>query len=367
MAFTPPRQRYIPSGRFDQVRMAVVLLWLIGASAVVAALYEAMLLRGCYFSAISILSPLLVAAGFANRAVRYAHCRSRLLAGALGFACGLFGYLTYFHADQCVRWGAPILAVNRLPGYIVFRMETDQWRWLDKAAVLEPLAPQNAVQPQLPLAGARLLSMSWGLFLFDLGALTLAPLATGIATASRPYSEKQRRWCVCESLFVSKAAGAELRAALRHDSIAEWALSEPERAIEHRPHCKVTLWYVPWDKDTEFDGEVFLSLDGGCRLRLNSAESAAFIGLLPDMQDIVGQALTDDAEPASTDPALTRIWSVPAPYGGPKQTQTQRALERLRNGAITIGPAIAALVALVGGTMLLPLLMVPFWVAPLYV
>src|SRR5262245_35466701 len=146
MAFTAPRQRYVPSGRFDHVRMAVVLLWLLGASAVVAMLYEAMLLRGCYFSAISILSPLLVAAGFANRAVRYAHCRSRLLAAFLGFACGLTGYLVYFHADQCIRWRVPVLAVSRVPGYIVFRMETDHWRWLDKAAVLEPMVPQNAVQ-----------------------------------------------------------------------------------------------------------------------------------------------------------------------------------------------------------------------------
>ena len=204
MIFANSRQRYIPSGRVDAARMAVVLVWLVGASAAIAVLYLLMLQSGWYFSAISIMFPLLIATGFVAAAVRYSHCRSRLLAGVLGTTCGVLGYLAYFHLDQCIRWQAPPLAVHRLPGYIAFRLDTDRWRWVDKAAVLEPQPPQNGVQPLLPLANVRLRSWSWGLFLFDLAALSIAPLATGVATARRPYSEKQRRWCECESLLISK-------------------------------------------------------------------------------------------------------------------------------------------------------------------
>src|SRR5262245_18974205 len=189
MTLARPRERYVPSGRFDAARLPLVLIWLAGVSAIIAALYMGMLLKDFYISALSIFTPLLVATGFATAAVRYGHCRNRLLAGVLGAACGLGGSLTYFHVDQCVRWGAPVLAVDRLPGYIVFRLETDQWRWADKAAFLEPQKPQPGVHPQLALANAQFPAMCWILFLFELSALTIAPLSTGVAFASRPYSE----------------------------------------------------------------------------------------------------------------------------------------------------------------------------------
>src|SRR5262245_4732040 len=365
-----PRQRYVPSGRFDPARTAVVLIWLVGASAAIAGLYLLMLLNGWYYSAISITFPLLIATGFCAATVRYGHCRSRLLAGVLGVACGLGGYLTYFHLDQCVRWQAPPLAVHRLPGYIAFRLDTDHWRWLHKGAVLEPLPLQNGVQPQLPLANVRLRSWSWGLFLFDLAALSIAPLATGIATARRPYSEKQRRWCEGESLFIAKRSGADLRTALREDSVAAWALAEPRRAAEHEPHCKITAWYAPWDQGTEFDGEVFLSLDGGPCWQLTSTEGAALMNLLPAMQDIVAQALTSsgDATADPADPTLTRIWPVPARYAGPKQTAWDREMDQIKGGLLVGAPVAAALLALVGGTMLLEKWnALPDWALPIYV
>ena len=161
MTLALPRERYIPSGRFDAARLPLVLAWLLGTSAVIAALYMGLLLKGCYISAISVMFPLITAAAFVTAAVRYLNCRSRLLAGVLGAACGLGGYVDYFHLDQCVRWGAPVLAVDRLPGYIVFRLETDQWRWADKAAFLEPQKPQPGVQPQLALANAQFPAVSW--------------------------------------------------------------------------------------------------------------------------------------------------------------------------------------------------------------
>src|SRR5262245_3241308 len=369
MTLARPRERYVSSGRFDAARLPLVLAWLVGTSAVIAAIFMGLLLKGCYISAISVMFPLITAAAFVTAAVRYLHCRSRLLAGVLGAACGLGGYLAYFHLDQCVRWGAPILAVDRLPGYIVFRLETDQWRWGDKAAMLEPQKPQPGVQPQLALANAQFPAMSWILFLFELSALTIAPLTTGVAFASRPYSEKQRRWCVSESLFVTQQSGKLLRRHLRDDSITSWAESAPNRVAEHQPHSKITVWYAPWDEGTEFDGEVFLSLDHSPRWRLMPEEAAALIVLLPSMQDIVGQAIAT-AEYASSpdDPTLTRIWPVPAPYAGPKQTKLQKELDQLKGGLMIGAPVAGALLALVGGTILLDRWQIlPAWAMPIYV
>src|SRR5436190_17240121 len=97
MTLALPRERYVPSGRCDAARLPLVLAWLVGTSVVIAAFYMGLLLKGYYFAAIWITFPLLAATGLVTAAVRYAHCRNRLLAAVLGAACGLSGYLIYFH------------------------------------------------------------------------------------------------------------------------------------------------------------------------------------------------------------------------------------------------------------------------------
>ena len=373
MPFHAEPERYAPSGRCHLPRLLAILASLLPAALLLALIFEGLLLSGMYFLALSGMLAVGAASGFAHQATRYAHCRNRLLAGGLAALCGISGYLTYFHLDQCLRWQVPPSAIDRLPGYLAFRMETDSWNWQGKGAQLEPLPPQPNIQPLRPLANANLLTLNWAIFLFEAAALALAPLATAFAMASRPYSEKQRRWCVRESLFLSKHAGRALRAALAGGDIAAWVDAGPQRVAEHEPHCRLTLWYSPWDAGTEFDGEVFLSLDGGPTLRLSTEEGAAFITLLPGLQDIAGLATGSDPPGAGdSDPTVTRIWPVPARYAGPKQSPAERERSQCVRGLALGGQIGGTILLLIGGTMALERWIVgpgllPTWVLPAYV
>lgn len=373
MTFQPDRTRYTPGGRCNPLWPVLVVPGLLLVVFGIAGLLEGMLVFGWYFLALSVMLGVAAASGFIRQGVRFGHCRNPLLAGALGALCGLGGYLAYFHLDQCLRWRVPLTAIDRLPEYVAFRMETDSWNWLGKGAPLEPMPPQPGIQPQRPLANADLLTLNWGMFLFEAAALVLAPLATGIATATRPYSEKQRRWCSRESLFLSKQAGAGLRKALAGGDVAAWVDAGPQRVAEHEPHCRITLWYSPWDAGMEFDGEVFLSIDGGPNWRLSPAEGAAFITLLPGLQDIAGiDATAEPASAADTDPAVTRIWPVPAPYAGPKQSAAERERSQCIRGLALGGQIGGTILLLIGGTMALERWIVgpgflPMWILPIYV
>ena len=373
MTLGAARTRYAPSGRYNFPQLLIILASLLPATLLLALIFEALLLSSWYFLALSGMLAVGAASGLTRQAVLYCHCRNRLLAGALAATCGFGGYLGYFHLDQCLRWQIPLTAIERLPGYVAFRMETDSWNWLGKGALLEPMPPQPNIQPHRPLANANLLTLNWGMFLFETAALALAPLATGIATASRPYSEKQRRWCVRESLFLSKRSGAGLRKALAGGDVAAWVDARPLRVAEHEPHCRLTLWYSPWDTGTQFDGEVFLSVDEGSNWRLSLAEGAAFITLLPGLQEIAGLTADDDPPTATdSDPTVARIWPVPAPYAGPKQSTAERERSQCVHGLALGGQIGGAILLLIGGTMVLEWWFVgpgflPRWILPIYV
>src|SRR6476660_1990835 len=151
MAFTLPRERYIPSGRLDVSRLLLSLLILIATSAAVAVTFLGMTISGMYPAMGSVGAVLLFLLGGPWAAVRYGRWRHPTLSAALGIACALAGYAGYFHLDQCVRWGAPWAAVDRLPRYISFRMATDQWDQQAGHTVLaaQPAAP--GVQPAAPV------------------------------------------------------------------------------------------------------------------------------------------------------------------------------------------------------------------------
>src|SRR3954471_2784984 len=97
MTRRPIRTCYVPSGRFDAVRLAIVLTAAIAAAGGVALVFEGMLLGGFYLSGLATMVPMTLALGCVGWGARFSHCRNRAIAAALGFACGLSSYLAYFH------------------------------------------------------------------------------------------------------------------------------------------------------------------------------------------------------------------------------------------------------------------------------
>lgn len=340
---------YEPSGGVRSLRLPLALVVLAGNSAAIGAIYFTLLAHGWYLTALSALIPVMVACGAIEWGVRFCHCRNRMLAGALGACCGLVGLGLYFHIDQCVRWHAPLAAVDRLPAYVAFRMETDRWVWFPKGAILKPQPAEAGVQPagRFTLEGAA--SWNWRLFLLEALALALAPLATGLAAAKRPYSDRWRRWCDCESLFIEKQAGATLRKALADGAVEQWVKTPPRLVTDRQSHCRLKLWYAPCGDPDEGMTDVMLSINSEAPLRLKPREAAAFVDLLPAMRSCSGVKPTGDPPSMRDfDPEIAHIWKVP------KASKARRLglgdeLSKVVKGLRLALPISAVLIVVMGG------------------
>lgn len=364
---------YQPSGRCDGARLPRALAYLAAASIGIAILYLLMLRQDVYMAILSVVFPAALAAAATRLAVKYAHCRNRGLAAALGMVCGLTGYLGYFHLDQSTRWGVPWTALDRVPNYVAFRMATDQWDPALQTAVLRPAAPAPGVQPARPLGQADLRSWSWLAFWFELLVLSGVPLTVSFATAGEPYSERQRQWCNRESLFLKSGAGAALRQALADGTVAAWVDAGPPKVGAHQEHDKISIWYTPAVAEDEPELEAYVTPGHGRPLQLFPAEAGALVQLLPALRDLAGPGLTQLSAEAETtdDPQSARVWPVPPPFAGQAQNPRNRLLGACLRWGLLLVPPLLPLALLIGGTSLLHDLAMrnalPGWVLITYV
>jgi hypothetical protein len=318
----------------------------------IAAVYCGMIFISFYFSAMSVFGLVLLVAGGAQAAVKRGHWRNSALAGVLGAGCGLAGYLGYFHADQCLRWGVPWTAVDRLPAYVAFRMETDQWQRMSKGAKLLPQPPAPGVRPQRPLAKANFRSWNWAGFAFEALALALVSLGTAVVSARTPYSERRQRWCSREQLTLEPKDVAALKKALAEGTVSRWVDCWPRKVGAHLPHGKVLAWYVPAEEGKEPDPDVYLTIGNARPMLLSPEGAAALVSLLPGLQDLAGPTLRQLAAEAehANDPASARVWPVPPPYAGLAETPANRRWSRLLVQSLTLLPGPLVALLLPGGT-----------------
>jgi hypothetical protein len=374
MPNSPHRPSYQPSGGCDTARFPQALAVLAVAASLIAAVYCGMIFIGVYISALSVFVPLMIVVGGSQASVERGHWRNPVIAGALGAMCGLTGYLGYFHADQCLRWGVPWTAIDRLPGYVAFRMETDQWQRMSKGANLCPQQPAPGVRPQRLLAKAQLRSWNWAGFAFEALVLSLVPLATSVTSARVPYSERRRRWCSREQLTLAPNDVAALRRALAEGGVDRWVDSRPRKVRADQPHGKVSVWYTPAEEGKEADPDVYVTVETGRPLLLLPEEAAAMASLLPGLQDLAGptqQQLAAAAE-QSDDPASARVWPLPAPYAGQAECPRNRLLTQLACRTLGLLPFPLVILLLPGGVWLVHKYAVannllPMWVMVVYV
>jgi len=340
---------YLPSGGIRSFRLPIVLIGLVGTSIGIGAVYFTLLSHGWYLAALSVLVPVMLSCGFMSWAVRFLHCRNRVLAATLGACCGLLGLAIYFHIDQHVRWQAPLTAVQRLPGYIAFRMETDQWVWYRKGAILQPQVATADVEPvgRFTLEGAA--SWNWRLFLLEALAMTLAPLATGLRGAKRPYSERWHRWCESESLYLKKESVAALRKALDEGTVEEWVKAGPRVVTDRQRHRKLKLWYAPSDDPEEGMTEVLISVNDEPPLRLKTREAAAFVDLLPALRSCCGaKPLSEPPSLRDFDPKCSHIWKIPK-ASRQRRLAIGKELKKAIKGLRMALPVGLMMIVLIGG------------------
>jgi len=316
------RQPYCPSGKLDPVRLIGALAMLAGTSVAMAVAFLIVLLAALHFPLIILVLPVIGLIAGATYAVSYAQIRHPLLAALLAGAFAAGGYLGTFHLDHCLRWHAPWTAINRLPGYIAFRMETDGWFFQRKFWVIHPVPANANFQPQVALAQIRPLSLHWAAFLAELAILTGAPAAAAWLAASSPFSEKRRRWMVSETLMFHPDTQTAFQQTLAELRIDQWVDADPPRVPQQTPHWRLTVWYTPSEAGQEPDSDVFVQLGNASYARLLAAEAAALVTLLPGLLEMAGPAreqLAAEAERVTASDSA-RIWPVPAPHAGQLQT-----------------------------------------------
>lgn len=368
------RPVYQPSGRCDASRFVASVALLVACALGIVAIYCFLIYIEVYPSGLSVVFPAALAGGCARWSVKRGHWRNPALAGTLAMAMGLLGYLGYFHADQCWRWGVAPSAVDRLPGYIAFRMETDRWQLADRAFALIPRKPAAGDRPNLPLAQVKLLSWNWLGFAFETLILALVPLFIAFRAAGEPYSEPRRRWFLREKLTLAPDSVTALRKALANGTVSRWIDAGPKKVASHQPHETVTLWYTPAEADAEVESDVFVSLGKRRAVQLRPEEAAAFASLLPGVQDLAGPALSQlsaEAEEESFDEETARVWPVPPPYAGQVVNPGNRVRYFLLTQSLMLLPILLAALLPLGTYYLHKFSMqqkvLPDWAAPAFV
>jgi hypothetical protein len=360
------RPNYTPSGRFDIVRLPLSLLILVAASAVVTAGFLRMILSGLYPPFGSVTTSILVLIGGPWAAVRYGRWRNPTLSAVLGVMCGLIGFAAYFHLDQCLRWGAPWTAINRLPRYVAFRITTDQWIDRNGFPWLTPQPAAPGAQPAAPVINAAWFSMNGLNFAWESAFLALAGGITGWYYAGLPFSERHNRWMRSESCQLDVMNTRRLLDALASQTVEQWAGSHSRKLLANQWWINVDLWYSPATGDGEIDLEAYIRVGKAPCARLQPTEIAALIVLIPGLQEITGCTKEQLAEQARHDTGAptARIEPVPPPFGGRALTATNRLFAELTSDAAQVGiPGLIILLS-IGAVFAMELLRQAGWIPP---
>ncbi len=329
--------RYTPSGRVDPVALAAALVPVSALALAVSGALLGLLQVGALPFGITCLMPGFLLGFTTAFAVRRAHCRNRWLALTMGGGAAVLALAGFYHLDQCTRWDVPWERLDPLPGYVVFRMETDKLEFTHKWWAVRPEAAMPGVVPSRPLR----LQPTWlwlGL-LSDLLMLGIIPAVLGFSAAAAPYNENARRWLVSESLTLAPEEGARLLEALRAGTLSEWTGHEPRRVAAHQRHCRVTVWYCPARGDS-VEAEVYLTVGKTKLLRLTPDEAAHLTLLVPGLADLAGptfEVLAAESE-TTTDPSAAQVWPVPASEAGPLVTRSTRSMASTIFIALSMSP-----------------------------
>src|SRR5579872_4942606 len=196
------RPVYVSSGRFILSDFLVAAIILSGIGLLLASILAWLTSQECYGAGTICIFPTLILCWLVRRLVGTSKTRNRLLGFVLGFLAGTFTVTGMYHIDQCSRWRVGWGRVDRLPGYITFRMETDVWEDGGHATLnITPLPVQAGIVPWQPPRLSR--NVHWLGFLGEVVCLILTPAIFGLIRAQRPFSETLDDWFTQESLVLT--------------------------------------------------------------------------------------------------------------------------------------------------------------------
>jgi hypothetical protein len=239
---TAATETYRPSGRIHLERS--IKAWgILFACAVALASWQRDNIEG-FGSFPFITSGLfgLVGFGLAWLAVRYGACRNPRVAALLGLAVGSIAFFGNYHVDQVRRWGAGWAELDRLPGYILFRLDTDQLQKDDSGFNRIAATPAPEIVPSRPLSMPD--RWTWALFAFDALFLVGLPTLAARFAARQPYDEARGIWLSGQSAYIAPGEEPGFLAALAEGRLGDWAEQLKYKPAVHQSDALLRVWYV---------------------------------------------------------------------------------------------------------------------------
>jgi hypothetical protein len=180
--------------------------------------------------------------GLAWLAVRYGACRNPRLAALLGLAVGSVAFFGNYQVDLVRRWGAGWAELDRLPGYILFRLDTDQLQKDDTGFNRVAVAPAPGIMPSRPLGLPD--RWTWALFAFDALFLVGLPTLAARFAARQPFDEPRGIWLSSLAAYIAVGEEPGFLTALAEGRLGDWAEQLKYKPAVHQSDALLKVWYV---------------------------------------------------------------------------------------------------------------------------
>jgi hypothetical protein len=314
-------ESYRPSGRLHLERFLKAWAVLLCAAAALASWSRDNIEGFGGFPFVTSGAPGLI--GFAGvwLAVRYGACRNPRAGLLLGLSVGLVAFLGSYHVDQCRQWGAGRTAFHRLPGYILFRLETDTIRKDESGLNRVAVEPAPGITPSRPPSWPN--RWTWALFGFDAFFLVGLPALAGWAAARRPFDERIGVWLSRQRAYIALGEEPAFLAALGAGRLMTWADELKYKPAVHDSDALIAIWFVADSNGWAVPGhDAFVSFAGGRLWRVPAdqtaalgeqaaalGEQAAVLRTLIQPADPAGPAKAAAGETAVTATTLPAEWS----------------------------------------------------------
>ncbi|MGL6072515.1 MAG: hypothetical protein ACRC8S_00005, partial [Fimbriiglobus sp.] len=215
--------------------------------------------------------------------VKRCHCRSPFLVALCCLVAGVMLFFGTYHLDQCLRWNVGWLEVDRIPGYITFRIETDSWWGPQKTPLIQVLPANPNIIPYIhPNLDFRL---RWVLILVEF-CVPFVPACVGWQAASRPYSERLKKWFTEETKILTPNSAKAFRVAMCESRLDHWAKHEVEIGLPDSQHPILAVMYCARSPGVDvLESEVYVKLDDGPTQLLEIEEVAAMTLVFPKLQE----------------------------------------------------------------------------------
>jgi hypothetical protein len=247
------RTSYRSSGRVKSSVFLPCAVLTLGISALLAAALHVSFIAGAYYPILMPVFASIPAAAMVYWAVSVGHCRNRRVGQLLGLTAGLVLYLGYYHVGLIQEIGVRnAYRVDRLPGYIVWRMQ-------NTVIVMgnEERDVERNVQEALPIRT----SFNACLSAAELGfVLAFVPFLGGVR-AGRAYAEAHERWTDLFIAALPPGSGNAVMDSLEDGSLPRTLAQIPRTAIGYmQPYCEIAVEYAPVDEHGVSPSAVYLSI-----------------------------------------------------------------------------------------------------------